>query len=219
MCVVDSDVFYSFTNNCQIINPTRERDKENYAKFWVCHLTCINHKDIIPNLSLPPCMLFRSFLFMLPNFHIIFLFSSACFFSFFISHDISLKPNTILYTTLLCNKNSIRLQSLIDRCPSTRISLIPHNVCDNVWQKKSPFQLDLNEEIRLCLPKRTGPLDSTAVLCSHVNVSNIGVAEGASTQVPCDPFSIFSCTSEMTDRWRGCARLISHLCANRCTHL
>lgn len=31
-CVVDSDVFYSFTNKRQITNPTAERDRRNHAK-------------------------------------------------------------------------------------------------------------------------------------------------------------------------------------------
>lgn len=120
VCVVDSD----FTNNCQIINPAPERDRENQAKLGVCILTWINHKDKMlsssllfssPSLS---CSEASSCLYVatLPPF----LSVQISMFISFISHDISLKPNTILYITPLHNNNTMRLQSLIEHCPFTQ---------------------------------------------------------------------------------------------------
>lgn len=150
----------------------------------------------IPSLLHPPRKLLPDF--MLPHFHLFFLFSSACFLSSFISHDISLKPNSILYITPLRNQNRMRLQSLI---------YLLHKR-SHIPQEKS-FSLTW---LKIRIKVYWKVLKSSS---RHVNVSNIGVAEAASTQLPCDPVSILSRSSEMTDKWRVCTRLISHVGANR----
>lgn len=115
--------------------------KENQAKLGVCILACINHKDKMPIPSLLHLNLAQKLLpvIQLPHFRLFFLFRSACFFSSFISHEISLKPNTIFYITPLRNKNSIRLQSLMELCPFTELKKphCPKKKSDNIEQAKT----------------------------------------------------------------------------------